>query len=227
MRSYYAFFSKEVPQVKNITPTSSIIASTITITITVSIIIIITAHIVDGAAAASSDGAVLVASATQVVSVTNAHRNVQIQNPGTSTAGGDFAPARFGFLRRVRVFCAANLPNWAAAAHVDSGPARAVGPLSGLGLAGGVAPGTWCAVYFPGDRSSGEQLRSGRGVTRGPASREWPYVNVQFRRTRSASVSVSVSASTFFLFLLRFLFLFVVVRVFLITFSENILPPLR
>jgi len=181
VRSYYAFFSEEVAQVKNVTPTtSSIIASTVTI---ISIIIITTTVTVAhdaAAAAANTHGAVLVASAAQVVSVPNAHRDVQIQNPRGSSSAADFAPARFG---RVRGF-AADLPDRAAPAHVDAAPARTAGPLSGLGLAGGVAPGARRAVYLPGQRSSGEELGSGTRISRGPAPGKGPYVDVQFRGTR-------------------------------------------
>lgn len=218
MRSYCAFFGEEVAQVKNIAPTSSIIAATVII---ISIIVITVTVDDGGGAAANSDGAVLVASAAQVVSVANAHGNVQIQNPGGSSAGSNFAPASFGLLRRLVGVLPANLPDRAAPAHVDSGAARTAGPLSGLRLAGGVAPGARRAVNLPGRRSSGEQLGSGTRVSRGPASREGPYIDVQFRRTRSTC--------TFSLFLLCFLFLFVVVGlcVFLITLFENVLPPFR
>lgn len=179
MRSYYAFFGEEVAQVKNVTPTSSIIASTVAI---MSIIInrSTTVTVGDDAAATNTHGAVLVASAAQVVSVANAHGDVQIQNPRGSSSDGDFAPARFG---RVGGF-AADLPDRAAPAHVDAGPARTAGPLSGLGLAGGVAPGARRAVNLPGQRGSGEELGSGTRISRGPAPGEGPYVDVQFRGTR-------------------------------------------
>lgn len=180
MRSYYAFFGEEVAQVKNVTPASSIIASTVTI---MSIIIISSSTTVtagDDAAATNTHGAVLVASAAQVVSVANAHGDVQIQNPRVSSSAGDFASARFG---RVGGF-AADLPDRAAPAYMDPGPARTAGPLSGLGLAGGVAPGARGAVYLPGQRSSGEELGPGTRISRGPAPGEGPYVDVQFRGTR-------------------------------------------
>lgn len=163
-----------------------------------------------------------------MVSVTNAHGNVQIQNPGLRSAayaagnGGDFTPAtREGFSSRS--LFATDLPDRAAPAQVDPGPARTAGPFPGLGLAGGVAPGTRRAVDLPGRRSSGEQFGSGAGVSSGPAPREGPYVDVQLRRTGAAPTLLLL---LFLLRLIPFLFRVLVLLALLLALPENVPPPL-